>query len=230
MKTFNLLRHYVHNMAQEINIFRKLYIVKGYTTIMPNILRLSDFFPPTKPERRVHGTCVLCGRDTHEGHPVKFSANFTAWNLLHAGNCICQNCYTIIHNQEYRRKSWVATKEGIKFLSRKEILPTLLKPPEPPFSIYITKSGKKQGFIQLMNRVSTSRDGYYMSFEDSLILVDRVELTKMVEVAKKARELKFTKSDLVNPPVKRWEHVELCKQILRYNKNPVWEVVVYAVD
>jgi len=190
--------------------------------------RLSDFFPPA--DGNLRGTCVLCGRETYKGHPVRFSANFTAWSLLGAGNCICERCYTLLNDQSYRRKSWVATADGIKFLTRKDVLPTLLEPPEPPFSIYITKTGKKQGFLQLMNRVSTSRETYYVAFEDSLIFVDGKKIEEMVNVAKEARKLKFTKSDLVNPSVKRWEHVELCKQILRYNKNPVWEVVVYAVD
>jgi len=192
------------------------------------IERLSDFFPPTEGNSK--GTCVLCGRETDKGHPVKFSANFTAWSLLGAGNCICERCYTIVNDQTYRRKSWVATTDGIQFLTRKDVLPTLLDPPEPPFAIYVTKSGKKQGFLQLMNRVSTSRDTYYVAFEDSLIFVDRMKIKEMAEVAKEARKLKFTKSDLVNPSVKRWEHEGLCEKILRYRSNPLWEVVVYAVD
>jgi len=190
--------------------------------------RLSDFFPPY--EGSLQGTCVLCGRETDKGHPVKFSSNFTAWSLLGAGDCICERCYTLINDQTYRRKSWVISSKGIKYLTRKDVLPTLLEPPEPPFSIYITKTGKKQGFLQLMNRVSLSRNTYYVSFEDSLIFVDRKELAEMVKVAKEARKLKFTKSDLVNPSVKRWEHEELCRKVLRYKGNPLWQVVVYAVE
>ena len=120
--------------------------------------------------------------------------------------------------------------DGIQFLTRKDVLPTLLEPPEPQFAIYVTKSGKKQGFLLLMNRVSTSRDTYYVAFEDSLIFVERMIIKEMAEVAKEARKLKFTKSDLVNPSVKRWEHEGLCEKILRYRSNPLWEVVVYAVD
>lgn len=192
------------------------------------ILHASDFFPPTPGDKK--GRCIICGRETERGHRVDFSEKFTMWPALEEGDVICEYCYTMARNQDYRRKSWVADRNGVRFLKRGEILPTLLEPPEPPFTIFLTKSGKKQGFLLLANRVSYSRDRYFIAFEDQLIFVDRSLLKRMVEVARKARELGFSKTELLQgPKTSRWQHEELCEEILSFLGNPLWEVVVYAV-
>ncbi len=189
----------------------------------------SDFFPPTLGGRK--GRCIICGRETEHGHKIDFSENFTMWSALQEGEVICEYCYTLARNQEYRRKSWVADKDGIRFLKREEILSTLLEPPEPPFVIFITKSGKKQGFLLLTNRVNYSRDRYFIAFEDQLIFVERALLKRMVEVVRKARELKFSKTELLQgPKTHHWQYSELCEEILSFLRNPLWEVVVYAVE
>ena len=196
--------------------------------MVSGIFRTSQFFPPTNGD--VHGTCVVCGFATERGHKVDFSDNFTSWNLLQEGDCICEFCYTLCRDQQYRRKSWVATPEHIRFLQRTEILKYLTEPPHPPFAIYITKSGKKQGFLHLINRVNYSREHYYLAYEDTLLFVTRSDLVEMADVAAKARALKFSKKELLTEPtVKHWEHRELCEQIIEFSKNPVWEVVVYAI-
>ncbi len=197
--------------------------------ISRQILRTSQLFPPT--EGGEVGTCIVCGTSTRKGHRIDFSSNFTAWSMLWDGDCICEYCYTLCRDQQYRRRSWVATKQGIRFLQKSEILEVLLNPPEPPFAIYITRTGKKQGFLQLVNRLSYSREHYFIAFDDALVFVNRGELEEMVEIAKKARALKFTKAELLSEPaVHRWQHRELCEQIVKLAKKPLWEVIVYAVE
>ena len=190
------------------------------------VLRASQFFPP-RPGSIV-GKCVVCGHNTEAGHPIDFSSNFTAWNLLQEGNCICEYCYELVKNQDYRRKSWIASADGVRFLTRKEVLSALLDPPVP-FAAYITKTGKKQGFLHIVNRVNYDRDRYFVAFDDELIYVERPALREMVRIAEMARELGFTKSDLNNPSMKWWKHRELCETILKFKSNPVWRLVVYAV-
>lgn len=190
------------------------------------VLRASEFFKPVFGSLK--GRCVICGFETSKGHPVDFSDNFTAWALLQEGNCICEYCYELIKNQDYRRKSWIAGSDGIKFLRQEEVLPTMLDPPVP-FAMYITRTGKKQGFLHLVNRVNYSKDRYFVAFDDELIFVDRRRLEEMVKVAEEARKLGFSKSDLVNPSVRRWRHRGLCERILRFSGDPVWQVVVYAI-
>jgi len=190
------------------------------------IARLSEFFEPTIGY--LSGKCIICGFDTKKGHKIELSDNFTAWSLLQEGNCICEYCYTLLKNQDYRRRNWIATLNGVEFLKRHEILPKLLDPPIP-FAIYITKTGKKQGFLHLINRVNYSKDRYFIAFDNELIHVYRKTLEEMVKVAEQARKLGFAKSDLYDPKVKLWKYQDLCEKILRFRNNPVWEVVVYAV-
>lgn len=176
------------------------------------------------------GKCIFCGFHTENGNKIDVSDNFMAWPLLQEGNCICEYCYSLVRNQDHRRKSWVANPNGIQFLQRLETLDVLLNPPDPPFAIYITKTGKKQGFIHLINRINYSRRWFYIAFDDSLILVDRDQLERMVHIAEKARESGFGKAELLGDiKVKHWEHRELCEELLKFFKNPLWEVVVYAV-
>jgi CRISPR type IV-associated protein Csf1 len=191
------------------------------------VQRVSELFAPTKGNRT--GKCVVCGYPTEHGHPLDFSDNFTSWSLLEQGDCICEYCYSLVRKQEYRRKSWIATLNGVRFLQRTEILPTMCNPPDPPFAMYITKSGKKQGFLHLINRVNYSKDRYVIAFDNEQIWVNLATLCEMVDIAKQARKLGFSKSDLRKPSVKRWEHRELCQKIERFSKNPLWEVVVYAI-
>jgi len=192
------------------------------------ILRLSELFEPKPGDKK--GQCVVCGCTTEKGHKIDFSNNFTAWPDLQAGNVICEYCYALVRDQQYRRKSWVVSKEGVKFLKKDEILDVLLNPPEPPFGIYITKSGKKQGFLKIINRVNYSRKHYFIAFEDNLIYVDVELLKRMVEVAKTARSLKFSKTELLQGArTYHWEHEELCGSIEELKNMPLWEVVVFAI-
>lgn len=193
---------------------------------MRYILRASEFFIPVRGTLR--GKCVVCGFKTEKGHEIDFSENFTSWSLLQEGNCICEYCYELVKNQDYRRKSWIAGEFGVKFLKREDILSVLSSPPVP-FSMYISCTGKKQGFLRIVNSVNYSKDRYTIAFDDELLYIDRHTLLKMKELAEKARKLGFSKSDLNYPSTKCWKHREICEAILKYSKNPVWGLVVYAV-
>ena len=190
-------------------------------------LRASEFLVPIKGN--IEGTCVICGYYTKYGHKVKLSDNFTMWSLLQEGNCICEYCYELLKNQDYRRKSWIATTNGVKFIKRHDVLPFMLKP-EVPFAMYITRTGKKQGFLHIVNRVNYSREHYFVAFDDELIYVNRGILVNMVDVATEARKLGFRKMDLIDPATRMWKYRDLCNEIVKYKGNPLWRLVVYAVD
>lgn len=192
------------------------------------IVTVSKFLKPSPGTKE--GKCIVCGWETKQGHPINLSNNFTAWNLLQSGNCICEYCESLIKNQDYRLHSWVATQEGVVFVKRDELLELLCNPPSPPFSIYISKSGKKQGFLLLINRVNYSREKYCIAFDDSLVHVDLKTVREMAQIAKTARLQGFAKKDLLSVPRSfQWRERELCEKIEKYLGNPLWEVVVYAV-
>ncbi|CAI1494226.1 conserved protein of unknown function (plasmid) [Thermococcus nautili] len=192
------------------------------------ILYLSDLLQPEKGDKA--GVCVVCGRETKHGHSIPFSEKFTNWPQLQAGEVICEHCYPLVKNQDFRRHSWVLSKEGVRFLKRDEVLDVLLNPPEPPFGIYVTKTRKKQGFLRLVTRTNYSRSRYFIAFDDELIFVDRAVLKEMVEVGRKALELGFTKTELLSgPKIAHRVYSDIVKKIEEFRGNPLWEVVVYAL-
>ena len=83
----------------------------------------------------------------------------------------------------------------------------------------------------LANKVNYSRNHYFIAFEDQLVFVDEQQLREMVEVAREARKVGFSKEELLNgPKTVRWQYPELCEKILSFLGNPLWEVVVFAIE
>jgi CRISPR type IV-associated protein Csf1 len=188
----------------------------------------------------VSGNCVLCGRKTEKGHKIDFSDNFTGFSYLQIGDTICEYCFTFIKNQDFRRKSWIATQEKVIFLNKKEILGYILNPPEPPFSIYITSTGQRQGWLD------GYRQGINFSNTTFFILTDFVGLVqarkdlalKMNELISFLRDKKITKEQLLSglyttgiymkAVQEGWE--EKLSIARKFAKNQLWEVIVYVHD
>ena len=122
----------------------------------------------------------------------------------------------------------------MKFLSREQIAPMLENPPEPPFGIYLTRTFKKQGFLQLITKVAANKDHYFLAFDDGLIYVDMFLLKEMKAFAEQMRQKGFTKTELEtgNLKVKKniWISVQMYEQAQKYKGSPLWGVVVYAVE
>ncbi|MGV9198093.1 MAG: hypothetical protein ACOC4M_04575 [Promethearchaeia archaeon] len=136
---------------------------------------ISDFFYPERVEiyENIDGTCVVCGRETEIGREIDYSANFTKWNLLNAGDCICPHCYELTRNQDYRRSMWIAARDGITKFKKKDMLTHILNPPAPPFAMYLTRTWQKQGFFKLIsNGLNYSRENYTTALDMQVIHVN----------------------------------------------------------
>ncbi len=198
---------------------------------------ISSFLSPTYG--KLSGECVLCGRRTERGHPVEFSDNFTAYNLFREGNCICEHCYTLLRNQEFRRRSFVLSRDGVRFLSRVECREVLLCPPDPPFFIYITQSGQRQGWLSAMQCVSYSRERFWVSTDFvGHFLVNLQELRRMDELILELRKVGVSKNSLRSGTLSAVEYRKLFEKNLthlwdmarEYVKTPSWEVLCYVAD
>uniref|UniRef100_A0A7C5SZ05 Uncharacterized protein n=1 Tax=Thermocrinis ruber TaxID=75906 RepID=A0A7C5SZ05_9AQUI len=185
------------------------------------------------------GECVLCGRATERGHPVEFSENFTSYNLLREGNCICEYCYTLVKNQEFRRRSFVLSREGVRFLSREECREVLLSPPDPPFFIYITQSGQRQGWLSAMHCVSYSKERFWVSTDFvGHFLASLRELKRMDELISVLRKAGVSKSSLRSGELSMAEYRKLFEknlshlwnEVREYVKTPEWEVMCYVAQ
>jgi hypothetical protein len=198
---------------------------------------LSSLLPPTYGD--LEGVCVLCGRHTKSGHTIEFSEKFTSYNLLREGNCICEYCYTLLRNQEFRRRSFVLSREGVRFLSRSECREVLLSPPDPPFFIYITQSGQRQGWLSAMQCVSYSRERFWVSTDFvGHFLANLRELRRMDELIFELRKVGVSKNSLRNGTLSAAEYRKLLEKNLThlwdatrdYVKTPSWEVMCYVAD
>lgn len=176
-------------------------------------------------------TCVLCGG---EGS-IKFkpSSSFTSWDLLGAGNSLCNQCAGFFSNQTYRRKSWTWSEGTTQFCKPKEILPRLLSPPEPPFYVYITSSGKKQTYLKLFRKgPNMNKNGFWIGEEDLGLLHVHPEAVKEFELfARDAYEkLGEKKWKLLHgAPVEDWKDKELCERIELLKGDPLWQIVVRLI-
>ncbi|MFW9872930.1 MAG: hypothetical protein ACFFG0_07500 [Candidatus Thorarchaeota archaeon] len=200
---------------------------------MESNIYLSDFFKGSK-FGSINGDCVLCGRTTENGNKIDFSSKFTNWNLLQSGNCLCPNCYELSRNQTYRRKMWYVNREDIIFFKKEDILNVLLKPPKPPFAIYVTKTWKKQGFLKLINKVNLSSNRFFLGYDMKVILIVLKKFKEMVLIAKELRKKNITKTELRTGHfyASHFKNVEL-SLIMRirqeFVKTPQWELIIDSI-
>ena len=115
----------------------------------------------------IAGTCVVCGTETKSGIPLKkmVSDNFTGWNCLFSGNCMCPECAFIFSDQTFRRRSWLASENGFKTFKNDEACSILFSPAAPPFFIHIAKLGQKQTWLRCLHNVANSTNKYWFSHE-----------------------------------------------------------------
>lgn len=192
---------------------------------------------PLKGDRE--GICVVCGGKTEEGHPLPFSDNFTGYSYLTYGDCMCPHCFTFFKDQNFRKKSWVVTEKQVNFLKRCEIIAEIIDPPEPPFAIYITQTGQRQGWLNGMKFINYSQDRFYIMTDFAgCILADRKEAHIMNEIIKALRVRKVSKTQLRTGDFtmyiykksveNNWQH--LIDEARKHIKKPLWEVMLYAAE
>lgn len=77
---------------------------------------------------------------------------------------VCWACEACLNAAE-TRSSHLVTRDGqFRRIERREVWPMLLAPPEPPFALYLTLSGKKHGLFR--QSVAESRVAFRLQCED----------------------------------------------------------------
>ena len=199
------------------------------------IPRLAIKDPKIKGELK--GKCIYCGKMSKIGLKIGLSNTFTAYSQLFNGNLICEYCWEFIKTNTFRSRSWIATQDKVNHLKRLEILNYLLNPPKPPFAIYITKGGKKQGWMGNLFLVNYNSINYWIITDWSGAIYANKEIIKIYsEMIKKLREVKISKTSLTSgsPAMKDYERAikngleNEIKQSIKEAKNPLWEVIVYV--
>jgi len=192
---------------------------------------------PVKGE--IEGHCCLCGMRTKEGFAAGFSNNFTGYSFLMHGNCLCPWCFAFFKNQDFRKKSWVATEHNVTFLKRVECGEVLVNPPQPPFFIYISKTGQRQGWLSALRYVSYSRDYFCVSTDFvGHFWVTIKEVKSAREILIKLREKKVSKTILRTGEYSMYIYKRAVQEgweddlveIKKWIRKPIWEVMVYVAE
>jgi len=188
----------------------------------------------------ISGKCSLCNIYTTEGFQFAFSENFQGYSYLyHSDQCLCPPCNYFIHNQDFRRKNWVASPEGIYFLQRQECQNVILSPPTPPFFLYITQTGQRQGWLNALQTVNYQKEKYIISTDwVGKFQVVRKQAIELFALCTQLRKMNISKSALRTGYLRPVEYrrisensaEKLIELIQIWKQTPLWEVVVYVSD
>jgi CRISPR type IV-associated protein Csf1 len=187
------------------------------------------------PERGTHtGPCIFCGLETAAGHKAELKETFTAYDLIQGGTCICPECWHVYNEQMYRKKAWVVTQSTFTEVKRENAKELLLNPPEPPFVIYLTQTWKKQGWLNLINRVQESQTDYTIGLDYDLIEVNTSKLEEYCSIISEILEKKITKTELQTGQFKAKSYeklgydMELIEKIKVLAGNPLWNLAIFV--
>lgn len=202
---------------------------------------LGDLYPEELPGADA-GTCYVCGRVTDRGWREAPSDNFTAWSQIYLGDVMCQRCRPLFKDRQIRMRSWILSASGGLELQTKDnpgmIWRYLVDPPDPPYAIYVTAGGQKQGWISLGRYVSTSRASYWIGTDwlDRPIRMSPAWVRERGELIARLRERKTLKQVLMDGQFSSgayeramregWEaDIEEVRALVG---DPRWEVAVRA--
>lgn len=180
------------------------------------------------------GSCILCGLETSHGHKAELKDTFTAYDLIQGGSCICPECWHVYNEQMYRKKAWVVTPSTFTEVKRDGAKELLLNPPEPPFVIYLTQTWKKQGWLNLINRVNMSKTDYTIGLDYDLIEVNTQKLEEYCTLISEILEKKIMKTELQTGHFKSKSYeklgydMELIEKIKILVGNPLWNLAIFV--
>lgn len=187
------------------------------------------------------GTCYLCGAATPHGYREPPSDNFTAWAACYGGDVLCPVCRALLHDRRFRARSWCATPAGVRFATPEDrgwLWAALLDPPAPPFALYCTRGGQKQGWLSLARYVSHSREQFWVGTDwtDRPVRCARGWLAATAEQVTALRARGVSKATLLSGQPTAAQYARALREgwaaaldaARRWAGDPRWELLVYA--
>lgn len=182
------------------------------------------------------GTCALCGPTLSPSfYPLEgvVSDNFVYYNKIR-GAKICQRCLEFWKDDRFRRSSFIATPGEVRFVKPKEVVPFLLSPVYP-FVVYLTKSYKKQGWIDGFRNISTDKSLFFIHTDFvGCVKTEEEEVKNLLTIVRKMTDSKIPKTHLLDMNMTTYRKIlelgleEEYKIIKEYKNSQILEVVIYV--
>lgn len=198
-------------------------------------MNLSKLCIQNPEQGNLKGICYICGEKTKYGYKSAISNAFTQFSHLTHGSVACEYCYAFLKERKFRNRSWVANGNDVEFLKSKELRPYILNPPEPPFFIYATQGGQRQGWFDAIGYVNYSREKFYIATDwTPVFIASRKKLLEYDRLVSELREKKLTKTELRTG---QWRmhryrkaiegnYENLLKEAEKNIGQPAWEVMI----
>ena len=174
------------------------------------------------------GLCLMCAVRSDGVRPHKFSSNFTAFNeMVDGGDGLCGACADLITDRTSRQKSWIIEDGKRTIIDRSEWIPTILRDKKTPFIIYLTSTGRMQGFIPLMRRPNLNNVSFVLAHDRQMVRVVRKLVPGLLSTAEYLRERRWGKREMTGEPIAdRYADEDAIRRWHEARTNPAWPVIV----
>ena len=188
-----------------------------------------------EPEQgSITGTCVYCGLPTDHGHKFVPTGQFTTYQLILGGSCICPECNVMKLSQDYRRSMWAVNPDEFITFKPAEAKHNLQNPLEPPFVMYFTQTWKKQGWPGIVNRVNTDKEYFIVGYDYELVLVEAKKRDEYLDFAQELLDKGISKSEISTGELKAKSYekinydLNVIDQLKELSRDPLWDLCVYV--
>jgi hypothetical protein len=191
-----------------------------------DFLQMTDIEPPVENKSKDKNCWLCGGSVNNKSWAVKdaITNTFTDVGLIseNSSNSVCCACVALMKKESWEKackkhgySPYFPLKENKKpcmsnwmfyshvFTSGKWLMPSrseiekiLLNPPEPPFSIVITVSGKKH--LIFRSKISYSKSDFFVQFEEQSISVNLKKFKDVHDIVKYAYENGVSKESLLS--------------------------------
>lgn len=211
----------------------------------PTVSQLIARHAPTEGKQPlsgdVAGRCYICALETEQGQRRPPSEAFTAWAACAQGDVLCPDCAATLNFRDVRMFSWLVTPDAFRAEGRGDrdwLWDVFADPPEPPYALYVTKGGQKQGWISGVRQVATSHDRIPIltDWTDRPILLTRADWERWAPLVVRIRGYGIGRTAVETGEYTsaQWSkavklgHVDDLIAAQQYAGDPRWEVIAHA--
>lgn len=189
------------------------------------------------PKGQLEGVCVYCGQHTSSGFEFQPSGQFTTYQMIVGGTVVCPYCQELKGEKYlYRASMWWVNGSEFRMFKNDEAEGVLRNPPSPPFQIFFTRTWKKPGWINLVNRVNLSKERFIVGLDYDLVDVDAAVRDEYLDLIHSLLDMGVSKTELAEGVLKSKSYAKvdfdlsLIKRLESLAGDPLWDLCVYVAN